>query len=95
MLGGRAVPNEEYASIVGTVLDEISEVMVSLSWGLRQFNDDPVHWRRRSFNKETDYLANLAMDSRDDFHYFNEFVYKKGYHNISNIHIWDPSQIAG
>ena len=28
------------------------------------------------------------MDSRDDFHYFNEFVCKRGYHNISNIQGW-------
>ena len=88
VLGGKAVPEVEYASTVGMVLDEISAVMVSSNWGPRNFNEAPVRWRRRCFNKEADYLANLAMDSKHDFHYVNDLVYNRRYHNISNIQGW-------
>ena len=88
VLGGKAVPDTEYSSTVGMVLHEISDVMVSCSWGPRNFNEAPVRWRRRCFNKEADYLANLAMDAKSDVHYLNDLVHDKGYHNISNIQGW-------
>ena len=88
VLGGKAVPEVEHASTVGMVLEKIPAVMVSSNWGPRNFNEAPVPWRRRCFNKDADHLANLAMDSKHDFHYVNDLVYNRGYHNISNIQGW-------
>eukprot|EP00973_Karenia_brevis_P029351 4047561-Karenia_brevis.AAC.1 len=74
--------------VVAEILEIISEVMVTLNWGARKINDGPVRWKKRDFNKEADYLANYAMDTREDFRFWNHDVLSQGVSSIRNIQGW-------
>eukprot|EP00973_Karenia_brevis_P007971 1081244-Karenia_brevis.AAC.1 len=41
-------------------------------WGPPSLEADPIRWTERSRNKEADFLANHAMDAKQDFHYICE-----------------------
>eukprot|EP00973_Karenia_brevis_P028985 3999063-Karenia_brevis.AAC.1 len=51
------------------ILNIIAEMYVVRDGGPKSCVADPVRWTRRDGNKEADFLANEAMDTRSNFNY--------------------------
>jgi hypothetical protein len=67
IIGGRAKPEFKYETITDDILGCIAEIYVRGQWGPKSPAADAVRWMKREFNKESDFLANYAMDSKEDF----------------------------
>eukprot|EP00973_Karenia_brevis_P046387 6431924-Karenia_brevis.AAC.1 len=71
ILSGVAEPTSTDKDTISDVLRSVSEIMLVQNWGPRKIAGCPIQWRRRNFNKEADYLANHAMDTRAGFNFTN------------------------
>jgi hypothetical protein len=69
---GRGKPDCLYIDPINEILTIIADMFIGGKWGAKAPADDPVTWKRREFNKEADYLANYAMDSREDFMFIGD-----------------------
>eukprot|EP00973_Karenia_brevis_P093756 12418916-Karenia_brevis.AAC.1 len=67
--------------------------MLCHNWGPRHAGGNPVRWKKREFNKEADWLANHAMNTRRNLRFFNEKFMSGDLGTLSNVQGWSDGGI--
>ena len=71
IISGLAKLTHEINDLAAEIVDKLARVVVEWNWGPRDFDGDPMQWRRSELNSEADYLANYAMHTKGNFQYVN------------------------
>ena len=67
VMGRRGHGDAKFLATTDEIFDIITNLFVHKGWGPWSPTADPIPWKQPAWNQEADFLANSAMDHKQDF----------------------------